>query len=187
MGVACQLRPALRASTRRSSNNPLSVGSGEFLLWEFPLCLLAGAARLRRDLLLQQRHARRPSAADACKAFLSVGHDEYWDLRQYEQRREAAVDAGVNLLFLSGNAVCWCHAVHAGSDGRPNRDHHPRRPLRRHAPSAEKSDVCPILVRSRARPGRGLPDRGPDRRAVQRRRRLDRAPSRTTGSSPAPA
>ena len=55
-----------------------------------------------------------------CKAFISVGHDEYWDIRQYRSV-ERMRDAGVNLLFLSGNAVCWVTPFRAGSDGRPNR------------------------------------------------------------------
>ena len=30
-------------------------------------------------------------------------------------------DAGVNLLFLSGNTICWVTPFRAGVDGRPNR------------------------------------------------------------------
>ncbi|MBP1806867.1 N,N-dimethylformamidase beta subunit family domain-containing protein [Rubellimicrobium aerolatum] len=40
------------------------------------------------------------------KAFISVGHDEYWSGGQRENV-EAARDAGVNLLFWSGNEVYW--------------------------------------------------------------------------------
>jgi Ca2+-binding RTX toxin-like protein len=40
------------------------------------------------------------------KAFLSVGHDEYWSGGQRDNV-EAARDAGVNLLFWSGNEVYW--------------------------------------------------------------------------------
>ena len=40
------------------------------------------------------------------KAFLSVGHDEYWSADQRENV-EAARDAGVHLAFLSGNEVFW--------------------------------------------------------------------------------
>ena len=40
------------------------------------------------------------------KAFLSVGHDEYWSGQQ-RTNVEAARDAGVNLAFLSGNEVFW--------------------------------------------------------------------------------
>ena len=40
------------------------------------------------------------------KAFLSVGHDEYWSGRQ-RRNVEAARDAGVHLAFFSGNEVFW--------------------------------------------------------------------------------
>ncbi|MBM3891834.1 MAG: hypothetical protein FJ388_22185, partial [Verrucomicrobia bacterium] len=55
-----------------------------------------------------------------CKVFLSVGHDEYWDIRQFRSA-EKMRDAGVNLMFFSGNAVCWVSPLRASSDGRPNR------------------------------------------------------------------
>ncbi len=55
-----------------------------------------------------------------CKAFLSVGHDEYWDIRQFRSVEQMR-DAGVNLLFFSGNAICWVAPFRASSDGRPNR------------------------------------------------------------------
>ncbi|HEY3044368.1 MAG TPA: N,N-dimethylformamidase beta subunit family domain-containing protein, partial [Vicinamibacterales bacterium] len=40
------------------------------------------------------------------KAFLSVGHDEYWSGAQ-RANVEAARDAGVHLAFFSGNEVFW--------------------------------------------------------------------------------
>jgi Bacterial Ig domain len=40
------------------------------------------------------------------RAFLSVGHDEYWSGQQ-RANVEAARDAGVDLAFLSGNEVFW--------------------------------------------------------------------------------
>ncbi len=40
------------------------------------------------------------------KAFISVGHDEYWSGDQ-RANVEAARDAGVNLMFWSGNEVYW--------------------------------------------------------------------------------
>jgi hypothetical protein len=39
-------------------------------------------------------------------AFLSVGHDEYWDGRERDAV-EAARDAGTHLFFLGGNAAYW--------------------------------------------------------------------------------
>src|SRR5690349_22320854 len=40
------------------------------------------------------------------RAFMSVGHDEYWSGQQ-RANVEAARDAGVNLAFFSGNEVFW--------------------------------------------------------------------------------
>ena len=49
-----------------------------------------------------------------------MGHDEYWDIRAYNSVKKMR-DAGVNLLFLSGNSVCWVTPQKPSSDGRPNR------------------------------------------------------------------
>jgi CshA-type fibril repeat protein len=46
------------------------------------------------------------SALTGHKAYLSVGHDEYWSGNQ-RANVEAARDAGVNLLFWGGNDVYW--------------------------------------------------------------------------------
>ena len=50
------------------------------------------------------------------KAFISVGHDEYWSGPQRDNV-EAARDAGVNLLFWSGNEVYWRTRYEASIDG----------------------------------------------------------------------
>ena len=55
------------------------------------------------------------------KAYLSVGHDEYWSGAQ-RANVEAARDAGVNLAFMSGNEVYWrtrYGASTATTDGSP--------------------------------------------------------------------
>ena len=99
--------------------NPQSVGSGEFLCWEFPLCYWLEQHGYdvsycsNSDMLTPDRAAK-------CKAFISVGHDEYWDLRQYESVQQIA-RSGTCVLFLSGNAVCYVTPFRAGADGRPNR------------------------------------------------------------------
>jgi hypothetical protein len=49
---------------------------------------------------------RRPALIRNHRAFLSVGHDEYWSGGR-RANVEAARDAGVNLAFLSGNEVFW--------------------------------------------------------------------------------
>ena len=49
---------------------------------------------------------RFPAHLKDHKAFLSVGHDEYWSGAQ-RANVEAARDAGVSLAFFSGNEVFW--------------------------------------------------------------------------------
>jgi hypothetical protein len=100
-------------------NDPLSVGSGEFLSFEQPLAYWL--EQQGYDVTYcSNSDMISPDHGLACKSFISVGHDEYWDIRQY-QSAVAMRDAGVNLLFLSGNAVCWVTPFRASSDGRPNR------------------------------------------------------------------
>jgi hypothetical protein len=100
-------------------NDPLTFGSGEFLPLEFPLAYWLeqhgyDVTYCSNSDMLAPGHGLK------CKAFISVGHDEYWDLRQFRSV-ERMRDAGVNLLFLSGNAICWVTPLRASSDGRPNR------------------------------------------------------------------
>jgi hypothetical protein len=54
------------------------------------------------------------------KAFLSVGHDEYWTEEMFDNVTKAR-DAGVHLAFLSGNSVSGVIELLPSSDGRPNR------------------------------------------------------------------
>ena len=85
-------------------NDPLSVGAGEWLSFEFPLSYFLEQHGYdvsyvsNSDMVTPERVER--------KSFISVGHDEYWDRRQYDSVVKMR-DSGVNLLFLSGNAVCW--------------------------------------------------------------------------------
>lgn len=100
-------------------NDPLTVGSGEFLPLEFPLAYWLEQHGYdvtycaNSDMLT-------PHRALKCKSFISVGHDEYWDIRQFRSV-EKLRDSGVDLLFLSGNSVCWVTPLREGFDGRPNR------------------------------------------------------------------
>ncbi len=100
-------------------NDPLTFGSGEFLPLEFPLVYWLEAQGYdvtycsNSDMLVPERGLK-------CRSFISVGHDEYWNIRQL-QSVTALRDAGVSLLFLSGNAICWVAPFRAAADGRPNR------------------------------------------------------------------
>jgi hypothetical protein len=101
-------------------DNPLSQGSGEFLLWEFPLAFWM--ERHGYDVTYCSNadvHADRKCLTRA-KAFLSVGHDEYWGREQYDNVM-AAVQAGVNVAFLSGNTCCFVAPYSASGGGAANR------------------------------------------------------------------
>ncbi|MDO8544704.1 MAG: hypothetical protein Q7S40_30040 [Opitutaceae bacterium] len=104
---------------RQIYDNPMSTGSGEFLCWEFPLSYWLEqhgydvAYCSNSDMLTPDRGLK-------CKCFVSIGHDEYWDVRQYHSVK-AMIDAGVNALFLTGNAVSGVTPFTPSSDGRPNR------------------------------------------------------------------
>jgi len=99
--------------------NPQSIGSGEWLCFEFPFAFWLEQQGYNvsycsnSDMLVPDRGLK-------CKAMLSVGHDEYWDSRQYESVVKMR-DAGVDILFFSGNSVCWVSPFRKSYDGRENR------------------------------------------------------------------
>jgi hypothetical protein len=99
--------------------NPQSVGSGEWLCFEFPMAYWL--EQHGYDVSYCSNHDMiTPDRALKCKAFISIGHDEYWDIRQY-QSVEKLRYAGVNLLFLSGNSVCWVTPFSPNAQGAEGR------------------------------------------------------------------
>jgi hypothetical protein len=144
-------RPYGREAQHRDVvNDPLTIGSGEFLPLEFPLAYWMEQQGYdvtycaNSDMLTPAHGLRR-------RAFISVGHDEYWDIRQFRSV-EAMRDAGVSLLFLSGNAVCWVTPLRPSSDGRPNRI------MFRGGPYGDKNDYAV----GREKDHGPFPEHGPD-------------------------
>jgi hypothetical protein len=117
-----------------------------------------------------------PERGKKCKAMLSVGHDEYWDIRQYEASVKMR-DAGVNLLFLSGNSVCWVTPFTPSTCGRPKR-----------------IILAAVLRRrwtsTRSNRGKGSrpvsPMRGPDEGYLMGARNVARSTAAATGSARKP-
>jgi hypothetical protein len=99
--------------------NPQTIGSGEWLCFEFPMAYWLEQQGYDVSYC-SNSDMISPGRGLKCKAFLSVGHDEYWDLRQYKSV-VAMRDAGVNLMFFSGNSVCWVSPYRESFDGRPKR------------------------------------------------------------------
>lgn len=91
-------------------DQPLSQGSGEFLLWEYPLCFW-----LEHQGYDVTYCSNIDTHADAdglkrVKCFISVGHDEYWTLDMFNNVKQA-VDHGLSAAFLSGNSIMWAIAL----------------------------------------------------------------------------
>lgn len=84
---------------------PLSTGSGEWLLWEFPLAYWMEEQGYDVTYISNLDTHRDAAGLLRAKGFLSVGHDEYWSPEMFANV-SAARDAGVSLGFFSGNAVC---------------------------------------------------------------------------------
>jgi hypothetical protein len=121
------LKPEIRVSRDRPYGKycqildaPLSQGSGEFLLWEFPLAYWLEREGYDVTYISNVDTHADPKGLLRGKAILSVGHDEYWSLEQFAHLK-GAVDAGVNILFLSGNTSCFVAPSGESTDGRPNR------------------------------------------------------------------
>lgn len=99
-------------------NDPLSFGSGEFISFERPFSYFLEQHGYdvsycsNSDMVI-------PDRALKAKAFLSIGHDEYWDIRQFRSV-EKLKESGVNLLFFSGNSVCWVSPFTKSKSGNPN-------------------------------------------------------------------
>jgi hypothetical protein len=84
---------------------PLSQGSGEFLLWEFPLAFWMEKEGYDVSYISNvDTHADAKGLLRA-KSLLSVGHDEYWSLDMFNNVK-AAIAAGLNAAFFSGNTSC---------------------------------------------------------------------------------
>jgi hypothetical protein len=84
---------------------PLSTGSGEWFLWEFPLAFWLESRGYDATYISNLDTHSDPQGLLRAKGFLSVGHDEYYSIEMFRHLR-SAIDAGLNVAFLSGNAVC---------------------------------------------------------------------------------
>lgn len=99
---------------------PLSTGSGEFLLWEFPIAYWMESQGYDVTYVSNQDTHADPLGLNRCKGFLSVGHDEYWSLPMF-RHVEHAIQSGMHAAFLSGNAVCGRVLLSPDQQGMPDR------------------------------------------------------------------
>jgi hypothetical protein len=99
---------------------PLSTGSGEWFLWEFPLAFWMEAQGCDVSYISNlDTHADGPGLMRA-KGFLSVGHDEYYSIEMHDQLQNA-IRSGLNVAFLSGNVCCGRIDPRPDPSGAPDR------------------------------------------------------------------
>jgi hypothetical protein len=98
---------------------PLSQGSGEFLLWEFPTAYWLESQGYDVTYISNLDTHNDPASLHRTKGFLSVGHDEYWSIQMF-RNLQTAIQSGLNVAFLSGNSVCG--RIRFAPDPRGRRD-----------------------------------------------------------------
>jgi hypothetical protein len=91
-----------------SFNRPYVVGAGAGDLFQYELCTLRHLEREGYDVAYtcDVTTHRASSSLNRHRAFLSVGHDEYWSL-EMRQNVTAARDRGVDLGFFGANNCYW--------------------------------------------------------------------------------
>jgi hypothetical protein len=99
---------------------PLSQGSGEFLLWEFPLAFWMEKEGYDVSYVSNVDTHIDPKGLLRARGWLSVGHDEYWSAEMYKNV-QAAITAGLNAAFLSADTCIGLIPFLPSTAGVPNR------------------------------------------------------------------
>lgn len=105
---------------RQIFDAPLSQGSGEFLLWEFPLAFWMEKEGYDISYISNIDTHSNAKGLLRGKAWLSVGHDEYWSLDMFNNV-QAAIAAGVNAAFFSGNSCDGLISISPNGSGQLSR------------------------------------------------------------------
>jgi len=99
---------------------PLSTGSGEWFLWEFPFAFWLESQGYDVTYISNLDTHADPAGLLRAKGFISIGHDEYYSIEMFSHVK-AAIDAGVSAGFFSGNAVCGRIRLSPDHRGRAHR------------------------------------------------------------------
>ena len=75
----------MRAGIARGQESALSAGSGEFLLWEHPMCFWLEQQGYDVTYCSNLDLHLDPGILQMSKVFLSVGHDEYWSRKMFDE------------------------------------------------------------------------------------------------------
>ena len=101
-----------------SYNRPLSGEGDENFIFnaEYPTVFFMEQNGYDVSYTTDADSARRGNLITNHKVFMTVGHDEYWSNEQ-RANVQAALDAGVNAAFLTGNDTFWKTQFNNSIDG----------------------------------------------------------------------
>jgi len=99
---------------------PLSTGSGEWFLWEFPLAYWLESKGYDVSYISNIDTHADPKGLLRGKGFISTGHDEYYSIEMFNHLQGAIRD-GLNVAFFSGNTCCGRINLRPSSGGTANR------------------------------------------------------------------
>ena len=111
---------ATKVSFDRPFNPGDGNGSGHYLWYEYPF--VRWAEKMGFDLTYTTNidTATNVNPLTNHKGFLSLGHDEYWSMPM-RQNVQNAINAGVNVAFLSANTCYWQIRLEPNGAGTANR------------------------------------------------------------------
>ena len=102
------------------SDAPLSTGSGEWFLWEFPFAYWLESQGYDVTYISNLDTHTDPQGLLRAKGFLSVGHDEYYSIEMFNHL-QAAIGAGLSVAFFSGDTCFGRIDPRPDSNGAANR------------------------------------------------------------------
>jgi hypothetical protein len=111
-------RPYGLGGSRRA--NPLSLGCGEFMQWEFPFVYWLEREGYDVSYVGTLDTHRNGAGLNRARGFLSVGHDEYWSIEMYRNVK-AAIDGGVSVGFFGANMCFGMVPFLPSTSGTPDR------------------------------------------------------------------
>jgi hypothetical protein len=110
------------AAVKVSFNRPYDsdFGAGHFFRYEFPLIRWIEHEGYDVSYVTDTDVSENAALLLDHRGFISAGHDEYWTAAE-RANVEQALDHGVDLAFLSGDAVYWQARFEGSSSGGQDR------------------------------------------------------------------
>jgi Abnormal spindle-like microcephaly-assoc'd, ASPM-SPD-2-Hydin len=111
---------AVKESFDRPFNPGDGNGAGQFFSYEYPFIRWAEEQGFEITYTTNVDTSTGVNPLTNHKAFISVGHDEYWSMNM-RNNVQAAINAGVNVAFFSANTCYWQVRFEPNAQGVANR------------------------------------------------------------------